>query len=208
MWKNPSYPCFFIYRVIIQIYNWFLGPPFKVNCFTVRQDFADRIATLPALTAKHKVIADAQHENAVDCILEKIVGHIFGGGWRWDIPSRKLWEISRKNNENVCLTVLDTFLEEKSERCWRCFCLHAWLIPFFFGGWWGIILVCHFCLITRVVRCTRNETFLGRIATRDGAESQKFIPNNKFKSIIWVVPLSYNSGKWRFIVYREPLLKM
>jgi len=32
------------------------------------QDFADRIATLPALTAKHKVIADAQHENAVDCM--------------------------------------------------------------------------------------------------------------------------------------------
>ena len=36
------------------------------------QDFADRIATLPALTAKHKVIADAQHENAVDCILKKV----------------------------------------------------------------------------------------------------------------------------------------
>jgi len=31
------------------------------------QDFADRIATLPAASAKHKVIKDAQHENAVDC---------------------------------------------------------------------------------------------------------------------------------------------
>lgn len=32
------------------------------------QDFADRIATLPAASAKHKVIKDAQHENAVDCM--------------------------------------------------------------------------------------------------------------------------------------------
>lgn len=32
------------------------------------QDFADRIATLPVAVAKHKAIADAQHENAVDCM--------------------------------------------------------------------------------------------------------------------------------------------
>lgn len=31
------------------------------------KDFADRIATLPVAVAKHKAIADAQHENAVDC---------------------------------------------------------------------------------------------------------------------------------------------
>ena len=79
----------FIYRGYNPINSWKNPPtlpdflPFKVNCFTDRQDFADRIATLPALTAKHKVIADAQHENAVDCILEKswdtFLGVVEGG---------------------------------------------------------------------------------------------------------------------------------
>lgn len=40
------------------------------------QDFADRISTLPVAVAKHKAIADAQNENAVDCmasLLQRLV---------------------------------------------------------------------------------------------------------------------------------------
>ena len=111
---------------------WFPPPQGAPHRFTDRQDFADRIATLPALTAKHKVIADAQHENAVDCILEKswdtFLGVVEGG-----IPSRKLWEISGKKTREC----FDGFFV--GELFWKKLRgvegVVAWLLPFF---WWVV----------------------------------------------------------------------
>ena len=158
----------------------FCGPPtlpdflpFKVHWFPLHDARTLPIASPPCRRSRRSIRSLLMRNTRMPWIVSwKNRGHILGVLKVVNHPEN-CGSFPAKKHENVCLTFFfcwDTFLEKKSKRCWRCCCLATTL---FF--WWKEMsfLVRHFCLITRVVRCTGTETCFWKTASQDDAESHE-----------------------------------